>query len=72
MHQFAEYIPFQIPMGKRTPEVLGVMGFDVYRADTTDTVADVVAGALDQAFFSNRAVAVLLSQRMIGRKNWSK
>lgn len=70
--EFAEYIPFQIPMGKRTPDVLAVMGFDVFRADTTDTVADVVAGALDQAFFCNRAVAVLLSQRMIGRKNWTK
>lgn len=50
--EFAEYIPFQIPMGKRTPDVLGVMGFDVYRAETPDTVVDVVAGALDQAFSS--------------------
>ena len=69
--EFAEYIPFQIPMGKRTPDVLGVMGFDVYRATTAEEVADVVSGALDQAFFANRAVAVLLSQRMIGRKNWT-
>jgi len=70
--EFAEYIPFQIPMGKRTPDILDAMGFDVFRAEHTDEVADVVAGALDQAFFSNRAVAVLLSQRMIGRKNWTK
>lgn len=70
--EFAEYVPFQIPMGKRTPEVLAVMGFDVFRADQTDEVAEVVSGALDQAFFANRATAVLLGQRMIGRKNWSK
>ena len=36
--EFAEYIPFQIPMGKRTPDVLGMMGFDVYRADKADEV----------------------------------
>ena len=70
--EFAEYIPFQIPMGKRTPDVLNVMGFDVYRAETAEEVSNVVSGAIDQAFFSNRAVAVLLSQRMIGRKNWNK
>ncbi len=70
--EFAEYIPFQIPMGKRTPDILSVMGFDVYRADIADEIADIVSGAVDQAFYSNRAVAVLLSQRMIGRKNWSK
>lgn len=70
--EFAEYIPFQIPMGKRTPDILGVMGFDVFRAETTGEVTEVVSGALDQAFFSNRSVAVLLSQRMIGRKNWTK
>ncbi|MEM9029357.1 MAG: phosphonopyruvate decarboxylase [Pseudomonadota bacterium] len=70
--EFAEYIPFQIPMGKRTPDILNVMGFEVYRAQTSDEVADIVSGALDQAFLSNRAVAVLLSLRMIGRKNWTK
>lgn len=70
--EFAEYVPFQIPMGKRTPDILAVMGFDVFRAETANEVSDVVSGALDQAFFSNRAVAVLLSQRMIGRKNWTK
>ena len=70
--EFAEFIPWQIPMGKRAGAALELMGFDVYRAEQADAVGDIVAGAIDHAFFSNRAVAVLLSQRLIGRKNWGK
>jgi sulfopyruvate decarboxylase alpha subunit len=68
--EFAEYNPWQIPMGKRTGPVLELMGLDVFRAESADTVGDIVAGAIDQAFHSRRAVAVLLSQQLIGRKNW--
>jgi sulfopyruvate decarboxylase alpha subunit len=70
--EFAEFVPWQIPMGKRSGAALELMGFDVYRVDDKEAVGDLVSGAIDQAFYSNRAVAVLLSQRMIGRKNWSK
>lgn len=70
--EFAEYIPWQIPMGKRAGAALELMGFDVFRAETADSVGDICAGAIDQAYFSKRCVAVLLSQRLIGRKNWSK
>ncbi len=70
--EFAEFVPWQIPMGKRAGAALELMGFDVYRAEEAGAVGDIVLGAIDQAFFSNRAVAVLLSQRLIGRKNWDK
>ncbi len=70
--EFAEYIPWQIPMGKRAGAALELMDFDVYRADSADNVGDICSGALDQAFFSKRRTAVLLSQRLIGRKNWAK
>lgn len=70
--EFAEYIPWQIPMGKRAAAALELMGFDVFRVESDDDVGDISAGALDHAFYSNRSVAVLLSQRLIGRKNWSK
>lgn len=70
--EFAEFVPWQIPMGKRAGAALELMGFDVFRAESADTVGDTCAGALDQAFFSKRSVALLLSQRLIGRKNWSK
>ena len=70
--EFAEFNPWQIPMGKRAGSVFELMGFDVFRADTDDLVGDTVAGATDQAFNAGRPVAVLLSQRLIGRKNWGK
>jgi len=70
--EFAEFVPWQIPMGKRVGPALELMGFDVFRAEDAATVGDICAGAIDQAFYSNRCTAVLLSQRLIGRKNWSK
>ncbi|TWT11824.1 phosphonopyruvate decarboxylase [Reyranella sp. CPCC 100927] len=70
--EFAEFNPWQIPMGKRTGAALALMDFDVYRAEDAGSVADTVSGAIDHAFFSRRAVAVLLAQRLIGRKDWSK
>lgn len=70
--EFAEFNPWQVPMGKRTGPALELMGFDVYRADDPARVGEIVAGALDQAFFSQRPVAVLLAQQLIGRKQWSK
>jgi sulfopyruvate decarboxylase alpha subunit len=68
--EFAEFVPWQIPMGKRAPAALELMGFDVFRVEQADATGDIVSGAIDHAFFSNRSVAVLLSQRMIGRKSW--
>jgi sulfopyruvate decarboxylase alpha subunit len=68
--EWAEFVPWQIAMGRRTPDILKLMQFDVYRADHAADVEDMVSGALDQAFQSNRSTAVLLGQRLIGRKNW--
>jgi sulfopyruvate decarboxylase alpha subunit len=68
--EWAEFVPWQIAMGRRTPDMLKLMNFDVYRADQPGEVEDMVGGALDQAFQSNRSAAVLLGQRLIGRKNW--
>jgi sulfopyruvate decarboxylase TPP-binding subunit len=70
--EFAEFVPWQVPMGKRTGAALELMGFDVYRAEDAAAVGEICHGAIDQAYYSNRSVAVLLSQRLIGRKNWSK
>lgn len=69
---FAEFVPWQIPMGKRAGAALELMGFDVFRAESAETVADICSGAVDQAFYSKRCTALLLSQRLIRRKNWSK
>ena len=44
----------------------------VQRADHADEVRDVVHAAALMTFNSNRPIAVLLGQRLIGFKDWSK
>jgi len=48
------------------------MGVKVFRAEHEDDVVDTVAGAASFAFDGDLAAAVLLSQRMIGAKDWNK
>jgi hypothetical protein len=40
------------------------------RVERQEDVADVVQAGLDAAFESGEPIAVLLSQRLIGRKKW--
>jgi sulfopyruvate decarboxylase TPP-binding subunit len=46
------------------------MGVRVYRVETRDEAADVVGAACSMAFDADQQVAVLLSQRMLGKKVW--
>jgi hypothetical protein len=46
------------------------MGIRVYRADAPDEVGEVVSAAVDSAFLAGEQVAVILGQRLIGRKKW--
>jgi sulfopyruvate decarboxylase alpha subunit len=68
--EWAEFNPWQVPMAKATQGVLESMGFSVYRVTRADDVEETVQAALELAFESDQAVAVLLSQRLIGRKSW--
>ena len=70
--EFAEFNPWQVPMGAITDDCFRLCGFLVYRIDDPDNAADVVGAACDMAFEGDQPVAVLLSQRLIGRKVWSK
>lgn len=69
--EWGEFVPWQIPMGKRVEPVLTAMGVDTYRCDRVEDVAPTVQAGLAHAFQADRAVAVILSQRLIGSKNWS-
>ncbi|MFV0535396.1 MAG: hypothetical protein ACK5MR_17360 [Cumulibacter sp.] len=69
--EFAEFNPWQTPMSRATQPVLQAMGLTVLRADRADEVADVVEAAASAAYQANERVAVLLSQRLIGRKKWT-
>ena len=68
--EYAEFNPWQGPMGRGAQAAMELMGITVLRVDEPERVEDVVGAALDSAFEANERVAVLLGQRLIGRKTW--
>lgn len=66
--EWAEFNPWQVQMGQATPDMFERCGFLVYRCDTPQSVGETVEAAVRMAFDGNQAVAVLLSQRLIGAK----
>lgn len=70
--EYAEFNPWQCPMGRATQAALELMGITVLRVDEPADVEEVVSAALDAAFEANDRVAVLLGQKLIGRKKWGR
>jgi sulfopyruvate decarboxylase alpha subunit len=68
--EWAEFNPWQIPMGSATPGAFELMGVTVLRIQSPDEAAEVVAAGASLAFDGDRQVAVLISQRMLGKKKW--
>ena len=68
--EWAEFNPWQVPMGRAKQAAMELMGVTVLRVNTGDEAAEVVGAAAALAYESDQQVAVLLSQRMIGRKQW--
>lgn len=70
--QWGEFNPWQAPMGQGTAAALESAGVIVNAVDEASKVAETVHASARLAFCSYRAVAVLISQRVIGFKDWSK
>lgn len=70
--EYAEFNPWQGPMGKATQAALELMGIQVLRADHPDEVEEIVSAGYDAAFLAGERVAVLLGQSLIGRKKWER
>jgi sulfopyruvate decarboxylase alpha subunit len=70
--EYAEFNPWQGPMGRATQRALELMGIHVLRASHADEVEAVVSAGFDAAFQAGGKVAVLLGQSLIGRKTWQK
>jgi sulfopyruvate decarboxylase alpha subunit len=70
--EFAEFNPWQVAMGSITEASLKLAGFLTYRVEAPQDADDIVGGGCDMAFAGNLQVAILLSQRLIGRKVWGK
>ena len=68
--QKGEFNPWQVPMGQATPAVLEAMDVVVEEANTADEIVPAVDAAARLAFGSYQAVAVLISQAVIGIKSF--
>jgi sulfopyruvate decarboxylase alpha subunit len=68
--EWGEFNPWQVPMGQSMTEALGNAGVIVQHVDDAADIADTVAAAAELAFNAFRAVAVSISQRVIGSKSW--
>ena len=68
--EWGEFNHWQVPMSRATPGSFGLMGIDVKRCNTPEEVAPTVDATLYAAFASEQKIAILLSQRLIGRKEW--
>ena len=70
--EYADFNPWQGPMGRATQGALELMGITVLRVSDPSQVEEVVQAGFDAAFEAGDRVAVLLSQNLIGRKTWSR
>jgi len=70
--EFGEFNQWQVPMGSITADVLRLAGFLTYRIEHAEDVEAVVGAGCDMAYDGDVQVAILLSQRLIGPKQWTK
>lgn len=70
--QWGEINPGQVPMGQGTAAALQSVGCIVQSVDDADAVEENVAKAAEFAFNTNSPTALLVTQRVVGAKKWSK
>ena len=70
--QVGEFNPWQVPMGQATPAVLQAMGVVVHEANSAEAIVPTADAAIRLAFGSYQAVAVLISQAVIGIKSFQE
>jgi sulfopyruvate decarboxylase alpha subunit len=67
---FGEGNPWQFPMGQAVQPVLETMGVICLRIERPEDVVPTVGAALTMVFQSGHAVAVLLTQKLLGAKQF--
>lgn len=70
--QWGESNPWQVPMGQNAAPVLERAGVVIQHVDDVQELGPSVTAAAQLAFLSNRAVALLISQRLIGAKKFER
>ena len=68
--EYGEFNPWQVPMGQGTPVCLEAMGGRLYRAEEPGQVASAVENMARLAYDSQQLCAVLLSQELLGAKDF--
>jgi sulfopyruvate decarboxylase alpha subunit len=68
--QWGEFNPWQVPMSQGTIPVLEALGVMTRPVDRADDIAETVLAASQLAFNTGRLVAVLISQRIVGAKQF--
>lgn len=68
--EWAEFNPWQVPMGAGTAAALAAVGVRTMRAEAADDIAQIVASAAALAYEADQQVAVLIAQRLVGAKKW--
>ena len=68
--EFGEFNSWQVPMSRATSTSFEMMGISVMRCETAEQVRPTVDAAIYAAFASEQKIAVLLSQKLIGKKIW--
>ncbi|MBI4934883.1 MAG: phosphonopyruvate decarboxylase [Actinobacteria bacterium] len=68
--EWAEFNPWQNPMGRATQASLEAIGVTVLRAETAVDVVETVEQATTMAYDGDQQIAVLLGQRLLGKKRW--
>lgn len=68
--EWNEFNPWQVPMGKATQASLEAIGVTVLRAETAKDIIEITEQAVTMAFEADGQIAILISQRLLGKKTW--
>jgi len=68
--EWAEFNPWQMLMSRATQPALEAIGVRVLRAETPADLVETVAAAAALAYEADQQVAVLIGQRLLGKKTW--
>jgi sulfopyruvate decarboxylase TPP-binding subunit len=68
--EWAEFNPWQVPMGLATEPALAAIGVRTLRADSAEDLVETVRSAAALAYGADQQVAVIISQRLLGTKRW--
>ena len=68
--EWAEFNPWQGPMSRATQPALEAIGVKVLRAESAEDLVETVSAAAALAYEADGQVAVLIGQRLLGRKKW--